>query len=123
MKRNHNKKLVPRAKDLRGNMTKEENDLWFGFLKDYPVKFRRQKVIGNYIADFYCAKAKLVIEVDGFQHELDPDVVLSDEEKTAYFSKLGIYVLRFKNSEISKTNLPNVYDMIDKLVKSFLKDS
>ena len=59
-------------------MTKEERHLWYDFLKGYPAVIIRQKVIGNYIADFYCPQAKLVIEVDGFQHELNYDVVVSD---------------------------------------------
>ncbi len=68
MDRKHNNKIVPFAKELRKNMTKEERHLWYDFLRSYPVKFTRQKVLGKYIADFYCAKANLVIELDGSQH-------------------------------------------------------
>ncbi len=64
----YNKKLIPRAKELRKNMTKQENHLWYDFLRIYPVRFQRQKTIDNYIADFYCHKAKLIIELDGSQH-------------------------------------------------------
>ena len=68
MDRKHNKSIVPYAKELRKNMTKEENHLWYDFLREYPVRFSRQKVLGKYIADFYCAKAKLIVELDGAQH-------------------------------------------------------
>ena len=68
MDRKHNSKIVPFAKELRKNMTKEERHLWYDFLKTYPVRFLRQKVLGRYIADFYCAKANVVIELDGSQH-------------------------------------------------------
>ena len=66
--RKYNHEIIPVAKMLRKNSTKEENHLWYDFLKDYPVRFTRQKVLGKYIADFYCAKAKLVVELDGSQH-------------------------------------------------------
>ena len=61
----HNKALVQNAKALRKNMTKEEKHLWYDFLRTYPIRFLRQKILGKYIADFYCAEAKLVIELDG----------------------------------------------------------
>ena len=65
MQRKHNPNIVLTARMLRKNMTKEENHLWYDFLRDYPIRFVRQKVLGKYIADFYCAKAKIVIELDG----------------------------------------------------------
>ena len=68
MDRKHNKEIVPTAKKLRKNMTKEERHLWYDFFCTYPVRFSRQKVLGKYIADFYCASAKLVVELDGSQH-------------------------------------------------------
>ena len=68
MERKGNRNLVPFARELRKNMTKEERRLWYDFLRNYPIKFTRQKVLGRYIADFYCAKAKLVVELDGSQH-------------------------------------------------------
>ena len=74
MERKYNKKLIPTAKTLRKTMTKEERHLWYDFLKDYPLKFVRQKVLGRYIADFYCAKVKLVIELDGSHHYTDDGV-------------------------------------------------
>ena len=65
MQSKHNKQLVPLAKQLRKEMTKEDRHLWYDFLRSYPVRFSRQKVLGKYIADFYSAEAKLVIELDG----------------------------------------------------------
>ena len=110
----YNSKLIPRAKQLRKNMTKEENILWHDFLKSYPVKFYRQKVIDNYIADFYCHKAKLIIEIDGKQH-LQTGNREHDKIRTAYFEALNLKTIRFMNSQLA--NNPNyVYKEIDKTV-------
>ncbi len=68
MQSKHNKDLTPFAKELRKEMTKEEKHLWYDYLSSYPIRFYRQKVLGRYIADFYCAEAGLVIELDGSQH-------------------------------------------------------
>ena len=83
MDRKHNRDIVPMAKALRNNMTKEERRLWYDFFKTYPVKFSRQKVLGRYIADFYSAQAKLVIELDGSQH-FEEEGLAKDAERTAY---------------------------------------
>ena len=56
MQSKHNKQLVPLAKQLRKEMTKEERHLWYDFLRSYPVRFSRQKVLGKYIADFTVQK-------------------------------------------------------------------
>ena len=64
----HNPNLTDNAKELRKNMTREEKHFWYDFLKNYPVRFLRQKVTDNYIADFYCHSAGLIIELDGSQH-------------------------------------------------------
>ena len=78
----HNKRLTSTARALRKNMTKEERKLWFEFLRLYDVKFYRQRVIANYVVDFYCSKAKLVIELDGSQH-YEPEAQARDAERTA----------------------------------------
>ena len=96
-----NKSLVSNARELRKNMTKEEGKLWFFGLRNYPVKFRRQQIVGNYIVDFYCHKAKLVIEIDGSQH-YEPDNKLKDEQRTQYIEAQGIKVIRFSNLEVNK---------------------
>lgn len=74
----HNKILTPYARELRKNMTKQERHLWYDFLRNYPVRFLRQKIIENYIVDFYCSKANLVIEIDDSQHYQDKNII-SDE--------------------------------------------
>ena len=71
MNKTNNPNLTEYSKKLRREMTKEERHLWYDFLKPLPFTFHRQKVIGSYIVDFYCAKAKLVIELDGSQHYED----------------------------------------------------
>ena len=97
-----NNKLKPPAQSLRKNATKEERHLWYDFLKTYPVQFNRQKVIGNFIVDFYCDKAKLVIELDGAQH-YEENAQLYDEERTAYLCGLGITVVRFSMKKPNPT--------------------
>ena len=92
-------RLRPRARELRNNATKQENSLWYRFLKYQPVQWYRQKVIGEFIVDFYCPKAKLVIELDGMQHSL-PDHQIYDAERSAYLEGLGFMVMRFQNREV-----------------------
>ena len=87
-------------------MTKEERHLWYNFLKDLPVTVNRQKVIGNYIADFYCASSKFIIELDGSQH-YEENAQKSDKQRDAYFASLGIQVLRYSNEDI-KSNFEGV---------------
>ena len=95
-----NSKLTPTAQALRKNMTKEERKLWYEFLKLLPIPFKRQKVIQNYIVDFYCASANLVIELDGSQHYLQKGK--DEDSKRDYFlSQLGLTVLRYSNSDIN----------------------
>jgi len=118
MDRKHNKSLVGLARGLRKNMTKEEKHLWYDFLKNYPIKFLRQKILGKYIVDFYCAKAKLVIELDGSQH-YDEKAESYDAERTEYLSGFGIKVLRFSNYELLK-NFEGVCLHIDETVKQSL---
>ena len=81
-------------------MTKEERHLWYDFLKDYPVQFKRQVPVGNYIVDFYCFRAKLVVELDGSQH-CEPGEIEYDRKRTAFLEKEGLYVLRISNLDIT----------------------
>jgi len=97
----YNKALIPRAKELRRNMTPQEKHLWYDFLSKYPVRFQRQKAIDSFIADFYCHQAKLVVEVDGSQHYTDQGLAY-DDERTAVFDKYGLRVIRFSNYDIGK---------------------
>lgn len=110
----HNKKLTTLAQKLRRNMTKEEKQLWYHFLREYPVQFRRQVTCGNYILDFYCAKAKLAIEIDGSQH-FEPESILHDQDRTNYLNSIGIFVLRIPNNEIWR-NLDGVCDAVEELI-------
>ena len=80
-------------------MTKEENLLWYPFLRRCPCQFRRQYVIGNYIVDFYCHRAKLAVELDGSQH-YTPEEVEKDARRTRYLESLGLQVLRFSNLDV-----------------------
>ena len=91
--------LSERANRMRKQMTKEERKLWFEFLANYPINFVNQKVIGNYIVDFYSKKVHLSIELDGSQHYTDPYKAY-DLARTSYLSTLGIKELRFANSDI-----------------------
>ena len=114
MQPKHNKELTPLAKQLRREMTKEERHLWYDFLRTYPVRFSRQKVLGKYIVDFYCAKAKLVIELDGSQH-YEADKSKTDAERTAFLDRYGLYVIRIPNHEV-RENFEGVCAYINAVV-------
>ena len=95
----YNQSLKMRAQELRRNSTYHEDFLWYRFLRRHPVQFRRQKQFARYIVDFYCSSAKLVIELDGKQHETK-DGIAHDHARTIYLESLGLHVLRFTNDEI-----------------------
>ena len=111
-------KLLRNSQNLRKNMTKEERHLWYDFLKEYPVQFKRQYVVGSYIVDFYCYQAKLIIELDGSQH-YDPDIIRYDQIRTDYLQQQGYFVLRFSNADVTK-QFRAVCEMIDHTVRSRL---
>lgn len=111
-----NKELKPISQHLRKRSTKEENLLWYNFLRLYKPQFRRQYVIGNYIVDFYCHKAKLVVELDGSQH-CESKNIEYDQTRTEYLESLGLYVLRLSNLDVIR-QFGNVCDMIDQIVKA-----
>ena len=114
----YNKNNIPLAKTLRRNLTPWERKLWYEFLRGYPVRFQRQKALGNYIADFYCAKAKLVIELDGSGHYA-PEQRKSDAVRSSDLQKIGLRVMRFSNLDIDR-NFYGVCETIDKAVKDSL---
>jgi len=118
MQPKHNKQLVPLARHLRKEMTKEERHLWYDFLRSYPIRFSRQKILGKYIADFYSAEAKLVIELDGSQH-FEADSLEKDAERTAFLENYGLKIIRIPNNEISQ-NFRGVCEHIDAIVKQSL---
>ncbi len=109
-----------RAQALRKNQTKEENHLWYDFLKTYPVQFRRQYQVGCYYADFYCYKAQLVVELDGTQHA-DPASVAYDQQRTQWMQQQGLFVLRFSNLDVMR-NFSGVCEAIHMAVTSRMQD-
>ena len=108
MQTKKNKELVPVAKQLRKNMTKEERHLWYDFLRSYPLHI-----------DFYCAKAKLVIELDGSQH-YDEENMKKDAERTTFLEGYGLKVIRISNREINQ-NFRGVCEYIDAQIKLHTK--
>ncbi len=110
-----NQKLTKLSQNLRKQQTKEEATLWYQYLSSYPVRFRRQYVIGDYIVDFYCHKCTLVIELDGSQHYA-PEEIEKDQLRTKYLESQGLCVLRFTNMDIQH-NLAGVCKMIDMVVE------
>ncbi len=107
------------AKNLRKNMTPWERKLWYEFLRDYPIRFQRQKPIGNYIVDFYCFKAKLIIELDGSQH-YNKTETLKDIIRTEKLEGFDLTVIRIPNNEIDE-NFSDICDYIDSVVTQNLK--
>lgn len=114
----YNKKNVNLAKALRKSLTEQERRLWYGFLSTYKIRFQRQKPIDNFIADFYCHKARLIIEVDGSQH-FSATGKLHDDFRTEKLEGYNLKVLRFDNHQID-TNFRGVCEYIDMVVKNEL---
>ena len=106
------------ARQLRKQMTKEEKHLWYDFLRGYTPKFLRQKVMGQYIVDFYCAQAKLVIELDGSQHYENANLE-KDAERTTFLQGYGLIVIRIPNNEINN-NFQGICEYIDVTVRQSL---
>lgn len=100
-------------------MTPWERKLWYDFLRDYPVRFQRQKPVGNYIVDFYCFKAKLVIELDGSQH-YNKDGVTKDKIRTKKLEDFNLTVIRIPNNEVDE-NFEGVCEYIDNYVRSVVE--
>ena len=120
MKRKHNTKLTSNAKQLRKNMTDEERHLWYDFLRSYPVRFLRQKVIDEYIVDFYCHQARLIIEIDGTQH-YESHGLLKDRIRTECIESRSLTVLRIPNNEI-RQRFRDVCEYIDQCVQNAVKE-
>ena len=110
-------KLIERARELRHNMTTQERRLWYCFLRNHSLKFYRQRPIGGYIADFYCRKLKLVIEIDGQQH-YNANSIEYDKVRNEYMNTLGLKVIRFNNHEID-CDFQNVCTKINRIVEFF----
>ena len=116
----YNKKNIPLAKELRKNMTPWERKLWYEFLRNYPIRFQRQKAIGNYIVDFYCAKIGLVVELDGGGHDT-PEQAEKDNLRTKDLESMKLTVIRICNLDIDR-NFRGVCEYIDATVKAFLRE-
>ncbi|MBQ3550505.1 MAG: DUF559 domain-containing protein [Clostridia bacterium] len=114
----YNSKLVPNAKALRRNMTKEEKHLWYDFLKRLPFAVKRQHNIENYIVDFYIANRKLVIELDGVQHST-PDSIEYDQARENVLSKWGMVVVRYTNRQVNQQFNCVCQDILNRLGLSF----
>ena len=117
----YNKANIPLAKALRKDMTPWERKLWYHFLRNYPVRFQRQKAIGNYIVDFYCAKARLVIELDGGGH-YTAEQTQKDALRTRELESMKLTVVRICNLDIDH-NFSGVCQFIDLAVKRSLPQS
>ena len=107
------------AQRLRREMTPHERKLWYLFLRKYPVKIYKQRIIGKFIVDFYCASAKLVIEIDGSQH-YEPQGMAYDAERSEFLTTLGLEVLRFSNRQIDR-EFRSVCEQIDLTIQSRLQ--
>ena len=112
----YNKANIPLAKELRKNMTPWERKLWYEFLRNYPIRFQRQKAVGNYIVDFYCAKVGLVIELDGGGH-YTVEQTEKDNLRTKNLESTKLTVIRICNLDIDR-NFPGVCEYIDLTVKN-----
>ena len=120
MSLDYNKKNITFAKNLRKNATPQENHLWYDFLAKYAVRFQRQKAIDDFIADFYCHKAKLIIEIDGSQHYTE-EAKYKDEIRTQILEGYDLKVIRIPNRQID-TNFRGVCEYIDAAVKASLRE-
>ena len=112
----YNKENIPLAKDLRKNMTPWERKLWYDFLRTYPARFQRQKAIGKYIVDFYCAKVGLVVELDGGGHDT-AEQAERDDLRTKDLESMNLTVIRICNLDIDR-NFRGVCEYIDLTVKN-----
>ena len=112
---------IPLAKELRKNMTPWERKLWFEFLRGHPVRFQRQKAIGDHIVDFYCAKARLVVELDGGGHYTEEQAA-RDAIRTNKLEAMGLKVLRICNLDIDN-NFNGACEYIEQAVRRSLPQS
>ena len=111
---NYNKNNVPKAQELRKNMTPEEKKLWYQFLKRLPMRVNRQKNIGNYTVDFFIASKRIVIELDGMQHGTEKNS-LSDKQRDMELTALGITVLKYRNTDINTNFIGVCKDILNRL--------
>jgi len=113
---NKNYKMLDRARELRREMTPQERRLWYCFLRDYPVRFYKQRIIESFIVDFYCAQARLVVEVDGSQHYTEQGECY-DHERSCIIQQYGLRVIRFSNREVDQS-----FDAVCQAIDIAVKD-
>lgn len=111
-----NNQLLNNAKRLRKEMTPQERRLWYQFLRSYPVKVYKQRIIGDYIVDFYCASARTVIEIDGSQH-FEEHGIAYDQKRTQYLESLGLLVVRYSNADINR-HFPQACESIHRIIQN-----
>ena len=114
----YNAELKDRSRQLRKHMTRQERHLWYDFLRDYPVNFYRQRSIDRFIADFYCSRAHLVIEIDGGQH-YTPEGQEQDAERSAVLQRYSLTVIRVSNTDVDQ-NFSGVCQFLDCKIKEEL---
>ena len=115
-----NSEMLPRCKELRKSMTKQERRLWYEFLRDYPIKIYKQRSIDRFIVDFYCSRAHIAIEVDGGQH-YSPDGMQYDSERSAVLARYGVTVIRITNEDVDN-RFTTVCEQLDKMIKAALNN-
>ena len=116
----YNGNLIKTAKSLRKDMTPQEIHLWYDFLRSYPIRFQRQKTIKSFIVDFYCHKAKLIVEIDGSQHFSEQGLAY-DNERTNILKEFDLEVIRFSNNDVN-INFEGVCMEIDRVVKQRISE-
>ena len=119
MQKYYDNKNIQNARKLRRNMTPQERKLWYLYLRTYRPRIYKQRPIGKYILDFYCAKAGLAIEIDGSQHYDETDNEQYDSKRTKYLNSQGIRVIRIPNNQI-RNNFNGVCKYIDKIINMLL---
>ncbi|MBE6759792.1 MAG: endonuclease domain-containing protein [Ruminococcaceae bacterium] len=115
----YDRRLIEQARQLRKNATRQENHLWYDFLRTYPTRFQRQKTIGGFIVDFYCHAARLVIELDG-SHHFSEQGMAHDRDRTAVLEGYELKVIRFSNHDVD-TRFSSVCEQIDITVSERIK--
>ncbi len=113
-------KNISLARNLRRRATRQEKHLWYDFLSKYEIRFQRQKAIDRFIADFYCHQAKLIIEIDGSQHNTNTGIQ-NDELRTEVLSEYGLKVIHIANRQVDD-NFIGVCNYIDRIVKESIKE-
>ena len=103
------------SREMRNHMTREERHLWFDFFRGYPVRVKRQVIFGNYIVDFCCERARVIIELDGGQH-YEEEKKKTDLERTRPLERLGYVVMRYSNLDVMR-NFSGVTEQIDRVIR------